>query len=121
IDEVDTQLIEILQHDGRTSYRDLAAAVDPSPTAVRTRVQRLPDARTIRTSAVESRGAGGRQLSMGVGMNLTGDNDGVLDLLLSASQVEFVARTVGRFDAVATLAAQSPRGLLAQLEKIRSL
>ncbi|MGM0931158.1 MAG: AsnC family protein [Actinomycetota bacterium] len=41
IDHVDTQLIEILQQDGRTSYRDLAAAVGLTPTAVRSRVQRL--------------------------------------------------------------------------------
>lgn len=121
IDDVDRQLIEILQRDGRTSYRDLAAAVELSPTAVRTRVQRLLDARIIRISAVESRGAGGRQLSMGVGMNLSGANDDVLELLRGSSHVEFVAQTVGRFDAVATLAAQSPRDLLAQLEEIRSL
>ena len=121
IDGVDTQLIEILQQDGRTSYRDLAAAVGFTPTAVRSRVQRLLDARIIRISAVESRGAGGRQLSMGVGLNLSGDNDAVLELLRDSSHVEFVAQTVGRFDAIATLAAQSPRDLLAQLEEIRSL
>ena len=121
IDGVDTQLIEILQQDGRTSYRELAAAVGLTPTAVRSRDQRLLDARIIRISAVESRGAGGRQLSMGVGMNLSGDNDAVLELLRSSSHVEFVAQTVGRFDAIATLAAQSPRDLLAQLEEIRSL
>ncbi|NJC21533.1 DNA-binding Lrp family transcriptional regulator [Arthrobacter pigmenti] len=121
IDDVDTQLIEILQKDGRASYRDLAAAVGLSPTAARTRVQRLLDARIIKISAVEARGAGGRQLSMGVGMNLAGDNDAVLDLLRRSSHVEFVAQTVGRFDAVATLAASSPRELLDQLEQIRSL
>lgn len=121
IDQTDTRLIEILQRDGRASYRELAAAVDLSPTAVRTRVQRLLDARIMRISAVESRGAGGRQLSMGIGMNLAGDNDAVLELLRRSSHVEFVSQTLGRFDAVATLAAHSPRDLLAQLEEIRSL
>lgn len=121
IDDVDRTLIEILQHDGRTSYRDLAAAVDLSPTAARTRVQRLLDARIIRISAVEARGASGRQLSMGIGVNIAGDDTTVLERLHAHPNIEFLAQTVGRYDAVATLATQTPRDLLARLEDIRAM
>lgn len=47
---------------------------------------------------------------MEIGMNLAGDSDAVLELLRSSSHVEFVAQTVGRFDAVATLSG-FPNGL----------
>lgn len=121
IDDVDIQLIEILQRDGRASYRDLAHDVGLSATAVRSRVQRLLDLRIIKISAVEARGAGGRQISMGIGVNLEGDDQEVVDLLNDSQNVEFIARTVGRFDLVATLASETPSGLLDQLEQLKSL
>lgn len=120
IDDIDTSLIELLQRDGRASYRELARAVNLSATAVGERVQRLLDRRIIQISAVESRGARGRRLSMGVGMNLSGDGDSVIRLLHDSPHVEFAAQTVGRFDAVATFTARTPSELLQRLEQIRS-
>ena len=72
IDATDTALIEQLQRDGRKSFRALGEAVRLSPSAVTTRVQRLIDGGVIKISAVEARGLAHRQLSMGVGLSLTG-------------------------------------------------
>lgn len=121
IDDPDSRIIELLQEDGRLSYRALAAEVDLSPSAVRARVQRILDRGIMKISAVEARGAHGRQLSMGVGMNLTGNTSQLISLLRSSTNVEFAAETVGRFDTVVTLAAQSPKELFQQLEVIRAL
>jgi hypothetical protein len=88
---------------------------------VRTRVQRLLEARIIKISAVEARGAHGRQLSMGVGLYINGGHDEVIELLRASSDIEFAAETVGRFDAVATLVGQSPAALLDSLEELRGL
>ncbi|RAX49545.1 Lrp/AsnC family transcriptional regulator [Arthrobacter sp. AQ5-05] len=121
IDAMDTRLIELLQADGRSSYRQMAGSVGLSATAVRTRVQRLLEARIIKISAVEARGAHGRQLSMGVGLNIDGDHDEVIGLLRTSSDIEFAAETVGRFDAVATLVGQSPAALFQTLEVLRAL
>lgn len=121
IDETDTALIELLQRDGRMSYRALGESVRLSPSAVTTRVQRLIEAGVIKISAVEARGLTHRQLSMGVGLNLTGDDSAMLAALREWRGVDFAARTLGRFDLVATLVEPSAGALYASLERIRSI
>nr|WP_274637098.1 Lrp/AsnC family transcriptional regulator [Microbacterium bovistercoris] len=121
IDEIDSALIEHLQRDGRKSYRALGEAVRLSPSAVATRVQRLTDAGVISISAVEARGLAHRQLSLGVGLNLSGDDDEVVEALRGWPGVDFAARTIGRFDIVATLVEPSAGALHASLERLRAL
>ena len=121
LDAIDEALIEQLQRDGRKSFRALGEAVRLSPSAVTTRVQRLIDGGVIKISAVEARGLAHRQLSMGVGFNLNHDDDAVIDALRSGRGVDFAARTLGRFDAVATLVEPSAGALYASLERLRAL
>ncbi len=92
-----------------------------SPSAVATRVQRLIDGGVIKISAVEARGLAHRQLSMGVGLTLNHDNEAVIDELRTGRGIDFAARTLGRFDAVATLVDPSAGALYASLERLRSL
>lgn len=120
LDELDEQLIEHLQRDGRTSFRALGEAVRLSPSAVTARVQKLRDAGVITISAVEGRGLTHRQLSMGIGLTLTSDAD-VIEALRADRGVDFAARTLGRFDIVATLVEPSAGALYASLERLRAL
>jgi Lrp/AsnC family leucine-responsive transcriptional regulator len=48
MDTIDTELIRLLQNDGRASWADLAAAVRLTPPAVADRVHRLTEAGVIR-------------------------------------------------------------------------
>ncbi|MEW2009182.1 MULTISPECIES: Lrp/AsnC family transcriptional regulator [unclassified Microbacterium] len=121
LDGIDEALIEHLQSDGRMSFRALGEQVRLSPSAVATRVQRLIDAGVIKISAVEARGLAHRQLSMGVGMTLGDDDEAVIDELRRGRGVDFAARTLGRFDAVATLVEPSAGALYASLERLRAL
>lgn len=121
LDGIDEALIEQLQSDGRMSFRALGEQVRLSPSAVATRVQRLIDAGVIKISAVEARGLAHRQLSMGVGMTLGDDDEAVIDELRRGRGVDFAARTLGRFDAVATLVEPSAGALYASLERLRAL
>lgn len=121
LDAIDEALIEQLQTDGRRSFRALGEEVRLSPSAVATRVQRLIDAGVIKISAVEARGLAHRQLSMGVGMILGDDDEAVIDELRRGRGVDFAARTLGRFDAVATLVEPSAGALYASLERLRAL
>lgn len=120
LDAIDEALIEQLQADGRKSFRALGEAVRLSPSAVATRVQRLIDGGVIKISAVEARGLAHRQLSMGIGMNLD-DDTAVVEELQRGRGVDFAARTLGRFDVVATLVEPSAGALFASLERLRSL
>lgn len=121
LDTIDEDLIEHLQSDGRMSFRALGDAVRLSPSAVATRVQRLIDGGVIKISAVEARGLAHRQLSMGVGLNLNQDDEAVIEELRTGRGIDFAARTLGRFDAVATLVEPSAGALYASLERLRSL
>ncbi|WP_438354889.1 Lrp/AsnC family transcriptional regulator [Microbacterium sp. CJ88] len=121
IDDLDVALIERLQQNGRASYRALGEAVRLSPSAVTTRVRRLVDAGVIKVSVVEARGLPHRQLSLGVGVNLSDDDESVLGSLRSWRGVDFAALTIGRFDAVLTVVEPSASALFASLERIRAL
>ncbi|GAA3936626.1 Lrp/AsnC family transcriptional regulator [Microbacterium soli] len=120
-DEIDTAIIELLQQDGRMTLRALGESVRLSASAVSTRLQKLLDAGVITISTVEARGLEHRQLSMGVGMTLSGDDDAVLDALRAHRGIDFAARTLGRFDAIATLVEPSTGTLHDTLEHIRRL
>lgn len=120
LDDTDASLIEHLQRDGRASYRALGEAVRLSPSAVTTRVHRLISAGVIKISAVEARGLAHRQLSMGVGFTLSEDR-ALMDALRNWRGIDFAARTIGRFDAIATLVEPSTGALYATLERLRAV
>lgn len=104
IDEQDLQLIDMLQLDGRTSYTDLAKAVGLSTSAARARVKRLIDAGAMRIGVVRGRNSAGSELVFGFGVGLSGEHQPVVDVLEAQPGIEFLARTVGRYDIVATIA-----------------
>jgi DNA-binding Lrp family transcriptional regulator len=121
VDATDRRVIEALQLDGRASYRELADLVGLSATSVRARVNRLRAARVIKISAVEARGLHGRQLSMGLGVDHTELDTGVLDHIARSDHIEFAAQTVGASDLVVTVAGPTPAALLGRLDEIRRL
>ncbi|RZU62145.1 Lrp/AsnC family transcriptional regulator [Zhihengliuella halotolerans] len=120
-DAIDRHLVELLQRDGRASYTSLARAVSLSAPAVRARVQRLLATGIVTISAVETRGALGRQLSMGLGITLGADSSDVLRALQEDPAIEFAAECIGSFDVVATIAAATSSDLLGRLDTLRAL
>lgn len=120
LDELDEDLIALLQHDGRASYRDLAAAVHLSPSATRSRARRLLDAGVIRISAIPAGGLSRNRLAVGVGITLRDAAGPVSEHILAQPAIEFAARTHGLYDLVATIAAPSSEGVLETLEQLRA-
>lgn len=120
-DGIDRRLITELQVDGRASYRDLAAAVGLSANAVRTRVQRLLDAGIITIRALTERETRSRQIMTGLGINVAGADDDIVAALTNAPDVKFVARTVGRFDVIATFESNSHLELFRRLESMKRM
>lgn len=121
IDAIDSELVELLRHDGRMSYRDLAATVRLSPTAVRERVRRMVDAGILRISAVVTHTAQAGRVKIGVGLHLGGDDAAVVEKLMSWPEVEFAALSIGAFDLVATLASGVPSEVFARLDELKGL
>lgn len=121
IDALDTQLIELLQRDGRLSFRALAESVHLSPTAVRARVNKLVSAGAIRISAITSGQLGRSRRAIGLGIKARGETAEIRNYLLSASDVNFAARTYGRFDFIATIEGPDTAQLLRVIEGLRAL
>ena len=121
VNETDLRLIELLERDGRMSYVELARRVGMSPSAARARVSRLVTNRALHVAAVVRRGSGSGRPALGAGLNLGGDDERVTRFLSSLPGVEFVARTVGRFDLVVTLGADSTTRLHRVTERLKAL
>ncbi|WP_017793307.1 Lrp/AsnC family transcriptional regulator [Leucobacter salsicius] len=121
IDALDTELIELLQRDGRLSFRTLADSIHLSPTAVRARINKLVDSGAVRISAITSGQLGRSRRAIGLGINARGDSTEIREYLLSASDVNFAARAYGRFDFIATIEGPDTAQLLAVVEGLRAL
>lgn len=121
VDDTDRALLAALQVDGRASYVDLAATVGLSAAGARRRVVRLLDARVVRVGAVVRHSGQDRQSALGFGIRLAGGHEEVTAALASMPSVIFVARTLGRFDLLATMRAFSAAQLVEVLDAVRAL
>ena len=121
VDDTDRALLAALQDDGRASYVDLAAKVGLSAAGARRRVVRLLDARVVRVGAVVRHSGQDRQSALGFGIRLAGGHEHVVAALASMPSVIFVARTLGRFDLLATMRAFSAAQLVGMLDVVRAL
>lgn len=121
VDETDVALLRALEVDGRASYVDLADLVRLSPAGVRRRVLRLLEGQVVRVGAIVRHSGRDRQATMGLGLRLSGDHAPVVAALAADSEVIFLARTLGRFDLLATLRAHAGADLAERIDRVRSL
>ncbi|OBK55673.1 Lrp/AsnC family transcriptional regulator [Mycolicibacterium fortuitum] len=121
VDDLDLALLRALQDDGRASYVDLAQTVGLSPAGARRRVVRLVESQVVRIGAVVRHSGQDRQSALGLGIRLTGAADEVVAALRAMRSVIFVARTLGRFDLLATVRAFSAAHLVEILDAVRAL
>jgi DNA-binding Lrp family transcriptional regulator len=120
-DDIDLALIAMLQEDGRASYATLAHQVGLSISGARTRVQRLIEARVMQVGAVKQRSDMTDDLMFGIGINADGDLRDITRVLAGELGLEFMARTVGRYDLIATVNFNSLRDLNHLMSRLRAL
>jgi DNA-binding Lrp family transcriptional regulator len=120
-DRFDINIIKRLQQDGRTSYADLAENVGLSLSGCRIRVQRLLESGVMQIGAILQRSDMTDDLLFGVGVNAAADLQDVAQLLGTAPGLEFMARTVGRYDLVATVSFNSLRDFNKLISLLMSL
>ena len=120
-DDFDIDIIKRLQQDGRASYADLAQNVGLSLSGCRIRVHRLLESGVMQIGAIPQRSDMTDDLLFGFGINAHGDLREVTKLLRAAPGLEFMARTVGRYDLIATLSFNSLRDFNQLISKLLSL
>lgn len=109
-DDFDLALISLLQVNGRYTFGELARHTGRSASACRARVQRLLRSDVMQIGAVRSRRSTTSSVLSGIGVILSGhpeERTAVEEMLVKLPSLEFVARSLGRYDLIATIAARS--------------
>jgi Lrp/AsnC family transcriptional regulator for asnA, asnC and gidA len=122
LDDVNKQIIELLQRDGRLPYASIAKTVGLSEAAVRQRVQRLLDHGVMQIVAVTDPLTIGFARQAMIGLKVEGDTRPVAKALAELPAVDYVVLCAGRYDILAELVCTDDEHLLALLnEQIRSI
>ena len=122
LDDVNKQIIEHLQRDGRMSYATLAKTIGLSEAAVRQRVQRLLDGGLMQIVAVTDPLTLGFARQAMIGLKVTGDLREIADKLAAIPEVDYVVICAGGFDLLVELVCTDDEHLLDLLNnRIRSI
>ncbi|AEV83371.1 AsnC family transcriptional regulator [Actinoplanes sp. SE50] len=120
LDEINKQIIDHLQRDGRMSYATLAKTIGLSEAAVRQRVQRLLDNGLMQIVAVTDPLTLGFARQAMVGLRVNGDLREIADRLAAIPEVDYVVICAGRYDLLVELVCTDDEHLLDLLnEKVR--
>ncbi|GIE90668.1 AsnC family transcriptional regulator [Actinoplanes regularis] len=122
LDEINKQIIDHLQRDGRMSYATLAKTIGLSEAAVRQRVQRLLDNGLMQIVAVTDPLTLGFARQAMVGLRVNGDLREIADKLADIPEVDYVVICAGRYDLLVELVCTDDAHLLELLnEKVRAI
>ena len=122
LDEVNKQIIDQLQRDGRMSYAALAKVVGLSEAAVRQRVQRLLDSGVMQIVAVTDPLTLGFTRQVMIGLKVDGDLHKVAASLAAIREVDYVVICAGHYDLLAELVCTDDEHLLHLLnDQIRTV
>jgi Lrp/AsnC family transcriptional regulator for asnA, asnC and gidA len=112
LDQVNKDIVEQLQQDGRRSYAALAKAVGLSEPAVRQRVQKLLDAGVMQIVAVTDPLMLGFARQAMIGIRADGDLRAIADQLAALEEIDYVVICTGSFDLLIELVVSDDEQLL---------
>jgi DNA-binding Lrp family transcriptional regulator len=123
IDELDLEIIRALQRDARQSNRTVAAELGVSEGTVRARLRRLEQEQRVRIRAVSDVEAFGLGAAATIGVHV---GDGAIkkvgDALVEIEGVAAIVRSLGEFDYILIMLAESrPQLLEIVLERIQGI
>lgn len=98
LDDFDVKIVNQLLRDGRANFANIAQGVGLSLSACRSRVRRLLSSGVVQIGAVKQRAEMTNELVLGFGISARGDCSQAIGLIGSTPGLEFMARSIGRFD-----------------------
>ena len=120
VDELDRQIIEALQQNGRESFRAIASRVGVSEATVRARYGRLTAEGILQVVGVTNPlGLGFEQAIVGV--KTSGPPSAVADAISRWPEADYVVVTAGQFDVVVEVVASDRTHLLELTNRMRAL
>ncbi|MBA8829556.1 AsnC family transcriptional regulator [Alpinimonas psychrophila] len=121
LDSIDLHLIELLQLDGRLGYSEMGEQVGLSISGCRTRINRLIETGAMQIGLLRQRTEITNELVFGFGFIATSDQSELIELLEGQRGLEFIARTVGRFNLVGTITFNDLLGFNDFVTEVRKL
>ncbi|MFJ9567972.1 AsnC family transcriptional regulator [Streptomyces fuscichromogenes] len=97
-DRADRALVEVLQQDGRATYRQLAEQTGVPYASARRRTIRLLDSGVVRIVTITNQLLYSHRVQAGVGVRVHGPIPPVVKRLCALDEVEVVAATTGPYD-----------------------
>lgn len=119
LDAADRAIVRHLQRDGRASFLELGAAAGVSPSGARLRLGRLVRHGAVKVVGIPVRRDSPGIPTLGVGIQIRGGLEGALERVRSL-EPEFLAVTIGEYELIATLSADSVEGLLDLSDRLRA-
>ena len=120
VDDLDRQIIEALQGNGRESFRGIASRLGVSEATVRARYGRLTSEGILQVVAVTNPLGLGYEQAL-VGMKVSGAPEAVADELARWPEADYVVVSAGQFDILVEVVATDRRHLLDLTNRMRSL
>ncbi len=120
VDDLDRQIIEALQRNGRESFRAIAARVGVSEATVRARYGRLTDEGILQVVGVTNPLGLGFEQAL-VGVKTSGPPSVVADEIARWPEADYVVVTAGQFDVVVEVVTSDRAELLGLTNRIRAL
>lgn len=112
LDNLDHQLIDLLQSNGRASNIELAKRIGVSEGTIRRRFRNLIDDEVIRVVAIPDPAKTGRGTTALIGLQVDpAEVDPVATALTGMDEVEYVSVTTGAYDVFVWVALPSPEEL----------
>jgi Lrp/AsnC family transcriptional regulator for asnA, asnC and gidA len=121
MDATSKAIIEQLQADGRRSYAAIGKAVGLSEAAVRQRVQKLIDSKTMQVVAVTDPLQLGFHRQAMLGIRTTGDMVATADRIAALPEVDYCVVTAGSFDVLAEVVCANDDELLRIINAVREI
>ncbi len=123
LDELDWKIVDILRIDGRMSNREIGRRLQVSEGTVRGRLKRMRQAGVVRITAVTDVRAIGKNVWGSIGIRV--DRERIYEVAKALEEIDelsFVAVTLGLYDIIAFVVADSREQLLEILtERIRGI
>jgi Lrp/AsnC family transcriptional regulator, regulator for asnA, asnC and gidA len=120
VDDLDGRIIEILQANGRESFRAIAARVGVSEATIRARYARLTGEGILQVVGVTNPLGLGLEQAL-VGIKASGPPETVADEIARWPEADYVVVTAGQFDIVVEVVAADRRHLLDLTNRMRAL
>lgn len=119
LDAADRAIVRHLQLDGRASFPEQAAAAGISPSGARLRLARLVRQGAVKVVGIPVRRDSPGTPTLGVGIRVRGSLDAALERVRSL-EPEFLAVTIGTYELIATLSADSAEELIDLADRLRA-